>query len=197
MMYQQDTWCLIDPSGTAEHHGAGRCVAFITLEPHRYRHFLKGCFGSLATTLIMSPWSYQEVLQLHSEMYQHLDKQLVTELYAKWGGNVRYVLQHADIISQQNLLNTAVNQCSRQTLDTLRGISVYYPPVSMPNSDYVELALHITSDDYIYGQSVWASSYVLNKYIDQRAAVISDKAEVFLKCFDSTPELQYLQRNFF
>jgi hypothetical protein len=188
---------LIDPNDKVEHSGAGRCVAFVTLDPQRYRHYLKYECGSHATTLIMSPWSYEEVMQLYSIEYQHLDKQLVNELYNKWGGNVRYVLQFATDKSQQAQLWTGIIQCSRMTLRTLNSINVYYPPASQANFDHAELALHIVSNNYIYNSVVWASSYVLDVYLYCRSHSISDEAEVLAKTFDNTPELQYLQRTFF
>jgi hypothetical protein len=188
---------LIDPIQRVQHRSAGRCVAFVTLNPRRYRRYLKGRGGRQATTLIMSPWSYIEVMQLHSMQHQHLDKQLVHELYAKWGGNVRYVLQFATDVSQQAQLWTGIDQCSRMTLRTLSSISVYYPPASMANFDVAEPVLHIVSNDYIYSETVWASSYVLNMYLNYRSTSISDEAKMLAKTFDSIPELQYLQSTFF
>jgi hypothetical protein len=193
----QDVWSLVDPIEKAQHGGAGRCVAFVTLYLKRYRHYLKGRAGRQATALIMSPWTYDEVMQLHSMEYQRLDKQLVNELYNKWGGNVRYVLQFATDKSQQAQLWTGIDQCSRLKLRSLSGISVYYPPASMANCDFAELALHIVSKDYIYSETMWASSYVLDAYLNCRSHSISDEAKMLAKTFDSTPELQYLQRTFF
>eukprot|EP00953_Heterococcus_sp_UTEX-ZZ885_P039879 20413-Heterococcus_DN1.PRE.1 len=193
----KDVWCLIDPIEKAQHRGAGRCVAFVTLYPKRYRHYLNGRASRHATTFIMSPWSYAEVMQLHSMEYQHLDKQLVNELYNQWGGNVRYVLQFATDKSQQAQLWTGIDQCSRLKLRSLSSISVYYPPASMANCDFVELALHIVSKHNIYSETMWASSYILNVYLNCRSTSISDEAEVLAKTFDNTPGLQYLQRTFF
>ena len=61
-----------------------------------------------ASTLLMPLWSEDELKVAGQRLYS-LAEQEVQDLFAKWGGSARYVLQYARNPSRQRDLDTAIS----------------------------------------------------------------------------------------
>lgn len=64
-----------------------------------------------ASTLLMPLWSEDELNAAGQSLYS-LTEQEVQDLFAKWGGSARYVLQHAKNPSRQKDLDEAITDAN-------------------------------------------------------------------------------------
>jgi hypothetical protein len=74
-----------------------------------YRDFDK--FG-LSTIRFMPVWERKEIDDCRNKIFYDIEKKKVEELFLRWGGVPRFVLEQADEPSHQDLLDKAINKCS-------------------------------------------------------------------------------------
>jgi hypothetical protein len=64
----------------------------------------------------MSVWSREEIQQCRALVYPNISGELANELFDKWGGVARFVLQYAHEESQQSLLTKALSSADLDTI---------------------------------------------------------------------------------
>ncbi|CAG8822376.1 1847_t:CDS:2, partial [Gigaspora rosea] len=72
----------------------------------------------IGTSIRFMPiWSWNEINECRIGMFNHLEIAKVEDLYSRWGGIPRFVLENALYSSQQNQLEEAISKCNNRLLD--------------------------------------------------------------------------------
>ncbi|KAG5184461.1 hypothetical protein JKP88DRAFT_268568 [Tribonema minus] len=102
----EDCWFLADPGPKQcpRRDCAGITLAFMSPQTERYKEFMKTHMGRTAAAAFMPPWSLDELQLCRARMFPHLPSKEVEDLFSKWGGSARYVLEYATSQSQKRLL---------------------------------------------------------------------------------------------
>ena len=160
------TWYLVD--GMAPTELAARTFATVYKHEH-YWNYLKAGGGRLemnVRVLFMPVWGLGELLRARELIFYKVPEQLVKELYVKWGGNPRHVLQFARDKQQQRDLNTALRVHDFKTLLMEAGGSLETA------DEYSHSLLHWDVFPNLKdGTVVFASKYVAQEIMGKRSRV--------------------------
>ncbi len=112
-----------------------------------------------ATPLIMPPWTLDELKDCCSLVYPNVELALVSELYDKWGGVPRYVLEFANNKIKQRDLKSALVQINVNALRDCVG------QTAAPDTISHRLIHIMPSADYLTPTLVFASTYVAEQIV--------------------------------
>lgn len=101
-----ETWYLVD----GETPTLVEAVTFVAISPSHDLYWEYAKDGSVAVRY-MPVWTLQELQKARRLVYPHvcgLTRQVVVDLYAKWGGVARYCLEHALNEAKQQDLPRAI-----------------------------------------------------------------------------------------
>jgi hypothetical protein len=70
----------------------GKALLFVSPGTQRTDQFEKSC---QVLKVYMPIWDLEELEQCQERLYRHISKELMLELYTRWGGVPRFVLQYA------------------------------------------------------------------------------------------------------
>ncbi|RHZ53526.1 hypothetical protein Glove_441g117 [Diversispora epigaea] len=79
------------------------------------KHYYKGFDKYIGTTIRYMPvWEWKEIDACRVMIYNHLEESEIKQLFFKWGGIPRFVLEKASDQTQQNLLEEAIARCDEK-----------------------------------------------------------------------------------
>ncbi|CAI2182402.1 1023_t:CDS:2, partial [Funneliformis geosporum] len=102
-----DAWYIVD--GRKPVKANARTVLLCSPRKDIYRDFDK--FG-LSTIRIMPVWKRKEIDDCRDKIFCNVKKEKVEELFLRWGGIPRFVLEQADDEAHQNQLDKAIKKCN-------------------------------------------------------------------------------------
>ncbi|RHZ88573.1 hypothetical protein Glove_22g85 [Diversispora epigaea] len=79
------------------------------------KYYYKGFDKYIGTTIRYMPvWEWEEIDACRVMIYNHLKESEIYQLFLKWGGIPRFVLEKASDQTQQNLLEEAIARCDEK-----------------------------------------------------------------------------------
>ncbi|CAI2201124.1 8508_t:CDS:1, partial [Funneliformis geosporum] len=107
--YQKNSnaWYIVDAKIPVKANA--RTILLCSPRKDIYRDFDK--FG-LSTVRFMPVWGRREIDECWDKIFYNIEKEKVEELFLKWGGIPRFVLEQADDKGYQDMLEKAINKCS-------------------------------------------------------------------------------------
>jgi hypothetical protein len=158
-LYNENNWYIVD--GKSPNTAVAKTILICSPKKDHYNEFDKG----IPDIRIMPAWTWEEIEYCRQKIFCHLKKSVVWELYLKWGGIPRHVLQSAQHHSMQLKLPQAINSCDERILQFIGG--------SSSNKDVSHILIHMWTNvpendiEYIdggkyYTQTIikFASNYV-------------------------------------
>ncbi|GAX79592.1 hypothetical protein CEUSTIGMA_g7033.t1 [Chlamydomonas eustigma] len=132
----EETWWIMDKAKGREREAY--TVLLSSPSQERCKEFLKlmGC-----TCLYMPVWSIEEIEKCRTVIYSHLTAGAVADLYEKWGGIPRFVLEKANDVPAQEMLENSIKQCS--WVDVM---SCVYSPETAKEVSHKVLHRHVKPD---------------------------------------------------
>ncbi|KAG5182393.1 hypothetical protein JKP88DRAFT_164594, partial [Tribonema minus] len=170
-------WYLSDP---ADWFG-GITLVFVTPRWVRYHEFLK---APAATKRFMPVWSEEELLRCAELLFsgQDLERDVpqarVRELFRRWGGVPRYVLQYAHDDERQGTLTAAIHHCSVGDLHAAIRSTGEGTGTTVVLSDKL---VHIhTCGAFTSKRLMWASDYVFDEFCSAQEKSLRLQLAAFL-----------------
>ncbi|CAG8701674.1 12189_t:CDS:2, partial [Acaulospora morrowiae] len=107
----EEVWYIVDGRKPKEY-----VAKTILICSSQKRHY--SSFDKLGTTIRYMPvWSWEEIDACRIKLFRNLTQGHVRKLYNKWGGIPRFTLFYALNVSQQNLLQSAINSVNDNLLN--------------------------------------------------------------------------------
>ncbi|CAG8693709.1 11655_t:CDS:1, partial [Acaulospora colombiana] len=107
----EEVWYIVDGRKPKEYVAK----TILICSPQK-RHY--SSFDKLGTTIRYMPvWSWEEIDACRIKLFRNLTQGHVRKLYNKWGGIPRFTLFYALNVSQQNLLQSAINSVNDNLLN--------------------------------------------------------------------------------
>ncbi|GBC04353.1 hypothetical protein RclHR1_05630010 [Rhizophagus clarus] len=114
-LYKQEVWYIVD--GKTPTHSTAKTILICSPCKSHYTAFDK----RIPTILFMPVWSWEEIDECRAKFFDHLSKERVLELYQKWGGVPRYILESANNPDTLNELEKAIELCDVSMLKYIGG----------------------------------------------------------------------------
>ncbi|CAG8616946.1 15762_t:CDS:1, partial [Acaulospora morrowiae] len=148
----------------------------------------------------MPVWEWEEIETCRAIMHNHLKKSEVKQLFLKWGGIPRFVLEKARNQTQQSLLEKAISVCDEKIFNYIgesdsendvshKLIHIYTNPLI--DSDDIEVeggegVEHVDEEPYTLQIMAFASDYVGEEITKKFKSLILDKlrTQFELSCID-------------
>ncbi|CAG8634163.1 15188_t:CDS:1 [Funneliformis mosseae] len=112
LLNKQDVWYIVD--GKEPHDVDAKTILVCSPKKNYYVEFDK---HPLTKTRYMSTWDKREIDACWEKIYKNkVDKKIVDDLFYKWGGIPRFVLEKANEGTQQNKLQEAIDACDESIL---------------------------------------------------------------------------------
>ncbi|RHZ55278.1 hypothetical protein Glove_417g36 [Diversispora epigaea] len=112
----QDVWYIVD--ATEPEKVKAKTILICSLRLDHYRNFDK----YVGTTIRYMPiWSLEEIETCRKRIFNDLEPKKVNDLFSKWGGIPRFVLEKTQDSTQQQLLEEAIVKNSNKRLFTFVG----------------------------------------------------------------------------
>jgi hypothetical protein len=168
----RDVWFLCDTNEKPYEGCKGNTLVFIAPDWPRYKYFLK----AHATMCFMPVWSIEELQLVRANIYPELSEERVQQLFLKYGGVPRYVLDYAENKQQQNLLDAAITECvSAGVRAVINNTGVLAVSTGIP----AYMVVHMTAVDFISNHLVWASEHVFERFMNEQSSELHTEAERF------------------
>ncbi|RIB25685.1 hypothetical protein C2G38_2138650 [Gigaspora rosea] len=137
----------------------------------RYKEYEK---EGLVDTRIMPTWDLEELEALHQSIYLNTNFNRLRELYALWGGIPRYVVEKAEIVSSQNLLEKALDTADfEKIIQSIGNIE--------SDKDVSHRLIHITcNEEYLQTGVTFASKWVADHLLSRFEQSCFEKVKSFL-----------------
>ncbi|GAX79590.1 hypothetical protein CEUSTIGMA_g7031.t1 [Chlamydomonas eustigma] len=174
----EETWWIVDKAKGREREAY--TVLLSSPSQERCKEFLKlmGC-----TTLFMPVWSKEEIEKCRVQLFSHLNAEAVSDLYEKWGGVPRFVLEKANDIPSQHQLEGSIRGCSWMDLMTCTCSTS-----DAKDASHMALHLHVKPDSGCqkYFMAI-ASSYVKSELVRMGHETSSSQLENYFEWCMSSP----------
>ncbi|RHZ47946.1 hypothetical protein Glove_564g54 [Diversispora epigaea] len=163
-----------------------------------YRNFDK----YIGTTIRFMPvWSWNEIETCRNRMFNKLNKSYVKDLFLKWGGIPQFILEKAEDVSQQILIEEAIVKSNARLLDFVGEIDhdedtihkLIHIHTNLPgeeNEEYTEI-------HYVKKFILFASEYVATSVIAKLEKNYRRQLRNFVLSSSSESEYSTLQSNIF
>ncbi|RHZ52103.1 hypothetical protein Glove_465g31 [Diversispora epigaea] len=110
-LHNPDVWYIVDAAEPEDVEA--KTILFCSPRKDYYRNFDK----YIGTSIRYMPiWSLEEIETYRKTIFNHLKSEKVDDLFSKWGGIPRFVLEKSQDISQQQLLEEAITKNSNPRL---------------------------------------------------------------------------------
>ena len=120
-------------------------------------------------------WTLDELKTCRAQLFDpQVSEPLLLDLYGKWGGIPRFVLQYANEETQQKLLLQAIDASKTQTLGEIR------QALKTPKDMSHKVVHYIPTPHYRDYTLAFASEYVAEKIYDQMNEKILEDVRAFL-----------------
>jgi hypothetical protein len=144
-------------------------IMFSSPKKDNYKHFLK---LRLSTKLYMPVWDWDEIEECRRLLFSNVTEQEARDLFLRWGGVPRFVLEKAHVLSAQNGLEEALSTASLHDLIQTAG------SLDMADSLCHRLMHFVVAHNYSLDHVMFASPFVRKSIIagadaDRRKAVLS------------------------
>eukprot|EP00953_Heterococcus_sp_UTEX-ZZ885_P008874 5265-Heterococcus_DN1.PRE.26 len=179
---QRDVWFLCDPDARPYQNCQGITLVFISPDRERYKYFLK----AHATIYFMPVWSVEELQFVRSHLFTNLSEEHVKLLFLRWGGVPRYVLEYAEDLQQQALLDEALLRCLSAGVGAVISNA---GEVSGSTDTLSDKIIHITTEDFISKQLMWASEYVFERFLKEQSNLLHRELRAFMRASVNIPSL--------
>lgn len=115
-LHDEKTWYIVDGKQPNNSSVAKTILITSPMKDH-YHDFDKGN----SSIRIMPVWSVEEIDYCRQNLFDSLNEDMVGQLYTKWGGVPRYILQGALNSDMQRLLQQAVDTCDEKIFQYIGG----------------------------------------------------------------------------
>ena len=110
-----DAWYIVD--GKPPDESEAKTILICSPLKSHYKVF----DGRIPDIRYMPVWTWNEISKCKDDIFANLSKDEVRELYIKWGGIPRYILEGAHAIGIQKQLDGAINTCSESIFRYIGG----------------------------------------------------------------------------
>ncbi|KAF0382297.1 putative crinkler family protein [Gigaspora margarita] len=194
---EPETWYIVD--GHVPKECEAKTILVCSPKKGNYREFDK-YIGS--TIRYMPVWTFNEIEECRSNIFNHLGIDKIKNLYMRWGGIPRFVLENAHDKAQQNLLQHAIDTVDETILNYVGETNcpddvshkLVHIRTNLPVDEEtdVEKVLPYT-ETYIY----FASEYVANEVVVKLKINYKEKLKNFIMASSSINEYGSLRGNIF
>ncbi|KAG0554358.1 hypothetical protein KC19_12G084800 [Ceratodon purpureus] len=150
VLSRKDTVYVVD--GVSVFDENAMTFVFASPNPKGYNVFLKRPGTGLYYSKV---WSKIEILAAREQLYKHIEKSSVLDLYRKWGGVPRYVLERAEDRNFQIHLDSMIESVSGDDwLDFMTKVG------GQGRTKISDVIFHFRTEDYVLRTVDFASFYV-------------------------------------
>ncbi|CAB4481093.1 unnamed protein product [Rhizophagus irregularis] len=110
-----EVWYIVD--GNPPDDSEAITILICSLNRSHYKTFDK----RIPVVRYMPPWSWDEINTCRADIFANLKEKKVRELYTKWGGIPRYILEGALVKGTQSQLNLAIKTCDESIFRYIGG----------------------------------------------------------------------------
>ncbi|CAB4443841.1 unnamed protein product [Rhizophagus irregularis] len=110
-----EVWYIVD--GKPPDDSEAITILICSLNRSHYKTFDK----RIPDVRYMPPWSWDEINTCRADIFANLKEKKVRELYTKWGGIPRYILEGALVKGTQSQLNLAIKTCDESIFRYIGG----------------------------------------------------------------------------
>ncbi|CAH1767267.1 7378_t:CDS:2 [Entrophospora sp. SA101] len=190
-----DVWYIVDGQPPLQVHA--KTILFCSPQKQHYKEFDK----MVGTTIRLMPvWSWNEVNECRIGMFNHLEEAKVEDLYSRWGGIPRFILEKALDSSQQNHLEDAISKSNGRLFEFVGEIDhaddvshrIIHIHTNLPDEDGGE---NEESEEAPYIQKFirFASEWVAEKVMDKLERNYSQQLRNFVIASSSENEYSTLR----
>ncbi|CAB4383198.1 unnamed protein product [Rhizophagus irregularis] len=111
----QDAWYIVD--GKSPDYSEAKTILICSPLKSHYKIFDR----RIPEIRYMPPWSWDEINKCRADIFAHLSENEVRELYIKWGGIPRNILEGARAKGIQKQLDGAINTCNESIFRYIGG----------------------------------------------------------------------------
>ncbi|PKK65784.1 hypothetical protein RhiirC2_664896, partial [Rhizophagus irregularis] len=172
---KENCWYIVDADKPGEYNA--KTILICSPQVQYYKKF-----RDLGVKIMYMPvWSLAEIenCRINIDIFKHLKKEEIMDLYNKWGGIPRYVLFHAQNYALQRLLDSGINEVNPVIMN-------YVGEISHGNEVSHRLVHIHTNDDNgvpYYGEFIlqFASDYVAEGVINRLVEINKQALLEFVK----------------
>ncbi|GBC15922.2 hypothetical protein GLOIN_2v1641704 [Rhizophagus irregularis DAOM 181602=DAOM 197198] len=111
----RDTWYIVD--GKSPDDSEAKTILICSSLKSHYKVF----DNRIPEIRYMPVWSWNEINKCRTDIFTHLNEDKVRELYIKWGGIPRYILEGIHAKGIQKQLDEAINTCNESIFKYIEG----------------------------------------------------------------------------
>ncbi|PKB99367.1 hypothetical protein RhiirA5_462037, partial [Rhizophagus irregularis] len=158
----QDAWYIVD--GKSPDYSEAKTILICSPLKSHYKIFDR----RIPEIRYMPPWSWDEINKCRADIFAHLSENEVRELYIKWGGIPRNILEGARAKGIQKQLDGAINTCNESIFRYIGG--------DVAKDDISHKLIHIWTN-FPEGKTIvkFASNYVGEQVIIELRKIVIDK----------------------
>jgi hypothetical protein len=139
----------------------------------------------------MPVWSHDELQECRKHLFAHLSSEIVEDLFFRWGGIARYVLQLADDTTQQSLLDEALDGTNLSSVIDSFG-------KSDASAEASSRLIHVSvKDDFNRDTYLFASGYVADEVYKREYEKNRENLIAFISASDGIGETSTLRGTLF
>ncbi|GBC18883.2 hypothetical protein GLOIN_2v1453101 [Rhizophagus irregularis DAOM 181602=DAOM 197198] len=106
-----EVWYIVDGQHPTEYDA--KTIVVSSPEKSHYKDFDK--WGKKLVRY-MPVWKFEEINKCREKLFNDLDKKQVMDLYLKWGGIPRFILENANDKTEQKKLDNAISICTEDII---------------------------------------------------------------------------------
>ncbi|POG75117.1 hypothetical protein GLOIN_2v1453101, partial [Rhizophagus irregularis DAOM 181602=DAOM 197198] len=158
----RDTWYIVD--GKSPDDSEAKTILICSSLKSHYKVF----DNRIPEIRYMPVWSWNEINKCRTDIFTHLNEDKVRELYIKWGGIPRYILEGIHAKGIQKQLDEAINTCNESIFKYIEG--------DIAKDDISHKLIHIWTN-FPEGKTIvkFASNYIGQQVILKLKKIVIDK----------------------
>lgn len=181
ILFRRTTIYMVDGKGVHELHSLVTLFAFCSPDARNWKEVLKARGVRLR---YLPVWSWQQLLAARQLIDPHVSEPRLAELYTKWGGIPRVVLEKADKDSYQHYyMDSALGQ-ARSLGANIAAIKW----ASASDEDSSKILHYAAGPDFIRRQEVFASQWVAEEVVRSAGQQAERQIYEFLAAHDKDPQ---------
>ncbi|CAG8701888.1 2263_t:CDS:1, partial [Funneliformis caledonium] len=190
-----DVWYIVDGQPPLKVHA--KTILLCSPQKQHYKEFDK----MVGTTIRFMPvWSWNEVNECRIGMFNHLEEAKVEDLYSRWGGIPRFILEKSLDSSQQNHLEDAISKSNWKLFEFVGEIDhandvshrIIHIHTNLPSE---EEEMNEEGEEIFYIQKfiLFASEWVAEKVMNRLESNYSQQLRNFVTASSSENEYSTLR----
>ncbi|CAL8471838.1 g11380 [Coccomyxa elongata] len=157
-------------------------ATFVFCSPHRdWRKYMNAIY---VHARVLPVWPWQHLVAARQLNFQDVSEQPLAELYTKWGGIPRVVLEKADSKSYQIITMDKALAKARSLSDILATVG----HVSAPDDDSGRILHYAVEPDFIEFQVFFASQWVADEVVRSAGQQAERQIREFVAAQENNPQ---------